>query len=399
MSEIIGKVVYAIKDIDEQAWNRCANPTGAIYNPFIDYRFLASLEASESACNVTGWQPFHVFLEENNEIVGILPLYLKSHSRGEFVFDGGWAHAYERAGGSYYPKLQSSVPFTPATGSRVLIAPGADKERYQQHLLQAAVNIAKKINVSSIHVTFLPEEQSQVAAKCGFLERLDTQYHWRNNDYSIFDDFLKDLSAKKRKNLRRERREAVSSGISIEWVTGSDLEEKHWDAFYEFYTDTSYRKWGSPYLTREFFSEISVRMPEKTLLILAKRNDKYIAGAINFIGGDTIFGRHWGCIEDHRFLHFEICYYQAIDYAIEHNLRYVEAGAQGGHKFARGYMPRTTYSAHWVADPSFKQAVAQFLNEESHYVHRDVDYLEKHSPYRKDIDLRKFQLGSAVVSK
>jgi len=398
LAEIIGKVIYDINEVDEQIWNECANGTPKVFNPFVDHRFLHALELSASACNQTGWQPFHILLEEDSKIVGAMPLYLKSHSRGEFVFDGGWAAAWERAGGSYYPKLQSSIPFTPATGSRLLTLPSKEQENRHKHLLQAAIQVAQKIKVSSLHVTFLPELESQVAKECGLLERLDTQYHWRNEGYSHFDDFLQNLSSKKRKNLRRERRDALSNGISIEWITGADFREHHWDAFYEFYTDTGYRKWGTPYLTREFFSEVSAKMPDQTLLIMAKRNERYIAGAINFIGGDTLFGRHWGCVEDHRFLHFEVCYYQAIDFAIEHNLTYVEAGAQGGHKFARGYMPRTTYSAHWIADASLRKAVAQFLEDESRYVQRDIDYLENHSPYRKDIDLSKFTLQSDTLS-
>ena len=397
MRELVGKVVYEINEIDETDWNRCANPIGEIYNPFVDYRFLRALEVSGSVSNFTGWQPFHLLLEDDGATLAAMPLYLKSHSRGEFVFDGGWAHAWERAGGNYYPKLQCSIPFTPATGPRLLACSDEDQVVYQHHLLQAAIKVAQKINVSSLHITFLPQNESEIAQKSEFLQRVDTQYHWKNAEYETFDEFLSNLSAKKRKNLRRERREAVSNGIEIEWVTGSDLQEHHWDAFYDFYTDTGYRKWGTPYLTREFFSEVSDSMPEQTLLILAKRNNHYIAGAINFIGGDTLFGRHWGCSEWQRFLHFEVCYYQAIDFAIANNLTYVEAGAQGGHKFARGYMPRTTYSSHWIADPSLRRAVEQFLGDESHYVQRDIDYLENHSPYRNDLDLSKFRLQSGSI--
>ena len=379
---LVGRVHYDISEIGAEQWNVCANPEEGLYNPFVDYRFLQALEASQSACPETGWAPFHVALEEDDQTVAVLPLYLKSHSRGEFVFDGGWANAWHQAGGRYYPKLQSSVPFTPATGPRLLAKPSLHRASIQRHLLDVACELAKRTNVSSLHITFMPEGEWGLAGQAGLLQRVDTQFHWKNPGYAHFEDFLKELSSKKRKNIRRERRDALSSGLTIEWLTGADLKEHHWDAFYEFYTDTSYRKWGSGYLSREFFSLVNDSMPESTLLILAKRGSKYIAGAINFLGSDTIFGRNWGCIEHHPFLHFEVCYYQAIEYAIANKLKVVEAGAQGGHKIARGYMPRKTYSAHWLANDNFKSAVADFLRREESYVESDIAYVEAHSPFK-----------------
>ena len=357
-----------------------------MYNPFVDYRFLHALEKSESACPETGWAPFHITLEENNQPVAVMPLYLKSHSRGEYVFDGSWANAWHQAGGRYYPKLQSSVPFTPASGPRLLAIPGEHRRDHQRHLLEVATELAKRNQISSLHVTFMLEDEWQLAGNLNLLQRLDTQYHWYNNNYHNFEQFLDELSSKRRKTIRRERREAIVNDIDVEWVTGSDLLEHHWDAFFEFYEDTTYRKWGSSYLTRQFFSLIGETMPEQVLLILAKRDNRYVAGAINFIGGDTLFGRNWGCTEHHPFLHFELCYYQAIDFAIAHKLKVVEAGAQGSHKIARGYLARETYSAHWLADANFREAVADFLRREKRYVESDINYVEEHSPFKVTID-------------
>ena len=385
------RVLHDLDAISAAAWNRCANPPSASYNPFLDHRFLHALEASGSVCAETGWQPFHVVLSEAggdvDDAIGVVPMYLKSHSRGEYVFDGGWADAFYRAGGRYYPKLQVSVPFTPATGSRLLVADGAANEEVAKQLLNVAVQVAQQTKVSSLHVTFMPERQWQLAADFGCLKRVDTQFHWQNQGYGSFDDFAAELSSKKRKNIRRERREALANGIDIEWLTGS-ISEAQWDAFYRFYVDTGNRKWGTPYLTREFFSRIGESMPERVLLILCKRDGRYIAGAINFIGDEALFGRNWGCIEDHRFLHFETCYYQAIDYAIEHGLERVEAGAQGSHKVARGYLPKPTYSAHWIRDPRLRVAVQRYLREERRYVEEDIAYVEqRRSPFRSTVDV------------
>ena len=312
--------------------------------------------------------------------IGVVPMYLKNHSQGEYVFDYAWADAWQRAGGNYYPKLQISVPFTPASGPRLL----CDQKNleHQQLLVQACQQVAQQTQVSSLHMTFMTEEQWRLAGDQGLLQRMDQQFHWHNGGYKHFDDFLQELASKKRKNLKRERREALRNDIEIEWVTADGLTEKHWDAFYQFYLDTGQRKWGSPYLTRAFFAQIHATMPEDILLIMAKREGRYIAGALNFIGAETLFGRNWGCLEDHRFLHFEVCYYQAIDFAISRGLRRVEAGAQGSHKVARGYLPNATYSAHWIADASFRDAVARFVGEERDYVRQDMAYIDEHSPFK-----------------
>lgn len=387
------RILQSIADLDAATWNACANPPGAPFNPFLRHEFLHALEASGSAVARTGWQPFHLVLEPEGggTVAGVVPMYLKGHSQGEYVFDYAWADAWHRAGGHYYPKLQVSVPFTPATGRRLLAADGSpDTERA---LLGACVQAAEQMEVSSLHVTFLPEAQWQLAGELGYLQRMDQQFHWYNAGYTTFDDFLADLSSKKRKNLRRERRDAVADGIDIEWVTGSDLTEAHWDAFYEFYIDTGSRKWGSPYLTRPFFSLISETMADDVLLILCRRGGRYIAGALNFIGGDTLFGRNWGCIEDHRFLHFETCYYQAIEFAIHRGLKKVEAGAQGGHKVARGYLPEATYSAHWIPDAGFRRAVADFLERERRFVSEEIDYVEERSPFKASLDLELIRRG------
>ncbi len=333
----------------------------------------------------TGWMPYHLLFEDaSGSLAGCMPMYLKSHSRGEYVFDHGWADAFERAGGSYYPKLQVSVPFTPATGPRLLTKPGPGREAAEDQLLAGALEVARRTGVSSLHFTFLPERQWQRLGAHGLLQRTDQQFHWENRGYKTFDDFLADLSSRKRKMIRKERARALENDVSVEWVTGAALTEEHWDAFYRFYMDTGDRKWGSPYLTREFFSLIGERMPDETLLIMAKRNGRYIAGALNFIGSDVLFGRNWGAIEHHPFLHFECCYYQAIDFAITHELKRVEAGAQGEHKLARGYLPARTYSAHWIANESFSQAVEEYLTRERAHVDRDIAVLGEYSPFRQD---------------
>ncbi len=393
--ERTARILHDIDAIDAAAWNRCANPAGVEYNPFLDHRFLRALEDSGSVSAKTGWQPFHIVLSESGGIddaVGVVPMYLKSHSQGEYVFDAGWAEAFYRAGGHYYPKLQASVPFTPATGRRLLAAEGDAASEVENQLLDVAVQVARQIKVSSLHFTFLPEDQWRRVTGLGFLQRMDTQFHWHNDDYRAFDDFVARLSSKKRKNIRRERREAVTNGIDIEWLSG-DISESQWDAFYRFYVDTGSRKWGTPYLNREFFSRIGETMGEQVLLVMCRRAGRYIAGAINFIGSRTLFGRNWGCIEDHRFLHFETCYYQAIDFAIHRGLERVEAGAQGAHKIARGYMPRPTYSAHWIRDPRLRSAVDQYLDGERRHVAEDIAYVEqRHSPYRSNLDLTSYRV-------
>ncbi len=383
--QIVIRVANALETVDPLAWDACANPGGDIpYNPFTSYSFLNALEKSGSATMETGWAPYHLLLETpSGDLAGCMPLYLKSHSQGEYVFDYGWADAFERAGGRYYPKLLSAVPFTPATGRRLLVNPLLNAPDAEDYLIAGCVEITKRLDVSSLHLNFLPQDQWERLGDHGFLRRMDQQFHWENNGFETFDAFLDALASRKRKQIRKERNEALSNDIEIEWVTGNDLTDAHWDAFFNFYMDTGSRKWGSPYLTRDFFTRINQAMPDKTLLILAKRAGRYIAGALNFIGGDTLFGRNWGCVEDHRFLHFEVCYYQAIDFAIAHGLKRVEAGAQGAHKLARGYMPQETYSAHWIANPSFRTAVSDYLENERAFVQRDVRALAQHSPFKK----------------
>ena len=378
------KILRRISDLDPEGWDACATGSGA-YNPFTSYAFLSALEDSNSACQETGWQPFHLAVERDSTLVGVVPMYLKSHSQGEYVFDYAWADAWHRAGGQYYPKLQASIPFTPATGPRLLCREPNDAN--YELLLSACLEVADQVDVSSLHMTFMQPEQWDIAERMGFLTRMDQQFHWHNPGYDTFDAFLADLSSKKRKNLRRERREAIQADIDIEWCRGAEISEAHWDDFYQFYLDTGTRKWGSPYLTRQFFTLISERMANDVLLILAKRQGRYIAGALNFVGGDTLFGRNWGCIEDHRFLHFEVCYYQAIDYAIALGLKHVEAGAQGGHKVIRGYLPKPTLSAHWIKDQGFSEAVARFLKEERAHVSQDMEAIAQRSPFNANVDI------------
>ncbi|MBK1623623.1 GNAT family N-acetyltransferase [Afifella marina] len=383
-SSINLRVISGLSEIDRSAWDRCANPPGTDFNPFLSWDFLEALERAGCATARTGWAPRHLVAGgESGEIWGVVPCYLKSHSQGEYVFDYGWADAFERAGGRYYPKIQVSVPFTPATGRRLLVAPGAEAEARRQILAAGIAEVTRLHDASSAHVTFLPEAEASELEDVGYLVRTDQQFHWTNKGYETFDDFLGDLSSRKRKGIRKERREALEDGIEVEWVRGSDLTEAHWDAFFEFYMDTGARKWGHPYLNRKFFSLIGERMADQIVLILARRAGCYVAGALNFIGSETLYGRYWGCIEEHPCLHFELCYYQAIDYALAHGLTRVEAGAQGPHKLARGYVPVTTYSAHLIAEPRFRRAVADYLASERRHVELENRILAEHTPFRK----------------
>ena len=392
------QVVQGLSELPRDAWDACViEAEGASVehhpypaNPFLRWDFLEALESSGSVAAATGWQPVHlVAFSRDKEICGAMPLYLKNHSQGEYVFDYAWADALHRAGGRYYPKLQCSVPFTPVTGSRLLTRQGAHAASVRALLLRAGTELAKEVNASSIHITFPTEQQWHELGELGLLQRTDQQFHWRNRDYHSFDDFLSELSSKKRKNIRRERRAVRVAGLSIEWVTGKDLTEAHWDFFFRCYLDTGSRKWGSPYLTREFFSLVGERMAENILLILCKRGSREIAAAINFIGSDALYGRNWGCIEDHEFLHFEACYYQAIDFAIAKGLDRVEAGAQGAHKIARGYVPRLTYSAHWIAHEGLRLALEDYLKHERAHVSAHLDDLLEHVPFRKNLEVPK----------
>jgi uncharacterized protein len=410
-SEITLEAVASVSEIAAADWDACADPqlpadsldrldtlaspdaaiysgagSKAAYNPFVSHAFFSALEASGSAVARTGWGPRHLLARLDGEIAGIVPCYLKSHSQGEYVFDRGWADAYERAGGRYYPKLQASVPFTPATGPRLLIRDGVDKDEIGTALASGLVALCEATKASSVHVTFAREAEWKFLAAHGFLQRTDQQFHWHNQGFGSFDDFLGTLNSRHRKAIKRERREAVASDITIHALTGSDITEDAWDAFFAFYMETGSRKWGRPYLTRSFFSLIGESMPQDVLLVMARRNGRWIAGAINFIGGDTLFGRNWGAIEHHPFLHFEVCYYQAIDFAIKRGLKTVEAGAQGEHKIARGYLPQTTYSAHYIADSGLRHAIADYLKRERAYVAEAGRELAELGPFRRDAE-------------
>jgi len=382
-SPLTATIHPATAAIPAAVWNSLApSASGVTDNPFLDHAFFLALEQSGCATARTGWQPQHILLSDPaGTPVGLMPLFLKSHSMGEYVFDHGWADAYERAGGHYYPKLQCSVPFTPATAPKLLV-PSGNLET-EATLLAAAQQLAEQRHASSIHMTFVPKAEAGAIESLGWLKRLDTQFHWHNQGYSSFDDFLETLSSRKRKTIRRERRDALADGLTVKWLTGSDLEEHHWDAFFAFYEDTGARKWGRPYLNREFFSRLNETMADRIVLMLTYDGPTPIAGAINFIGSDRIFGRNWGCTRDVPFLHFELCYYQAIDYAIAHKLKVVEAGAQGEHKLARGYEPTTTYSTHWIAHPGLRDAVADYLEHERQAVEHNQEMLEEYTPFRK----------------
>ena len=378
------RVANSMAEIDAAEWDACANPDPARFNPFVSHAFLNALEEAGTIGRRTGWLPQHLVLEgPDGGVAGAMPCYLKSHSRGEYVFDWGWADAYERAGGSYYPKLLSAVPFTPVPGPRLLVPSGPDREEREQTLAAAAITLAQRLSVSSLHITFPTEEEWRRLPELGFLQRTDQQFHWHNEGYSSFDDFLASLASRKRKTVRKERAQALAPDITIEHLTGADISEEHWDAFFDFYLDTGSRKWGRPYLNRRFFSLLGEAMADKCLLVMAKRRGRYVAGALNLIGGDCLYGRYWGAVEHHPCLHFEICYYQAIAYAIAHGLSRVEAGAQGEHKLARGYMPVPTYSLHWIADPNFRRAVARYLEEERREMTEHRDILAAYGPYRR----------------
>jgi len=404
-SEITLESVPSVSEIPAADWDACANPgpvpdsierldtlaaagttSKPAYNPFVSHAFFAALEASGSACARTGWGPRHLIARVNDDIAGIVPCYLKSHSQGEYVFDRGWADAYERAGGRYYPKLQASVPFTPATGPRLLIRNGFDSDEIGTALANGLAALCGITEASSVHVTFAPEAEWKFLAAHGFLQRTDQQFHWHNQDYRDFDGFLGSLNSRHRKAIKRERRDALANGITIHALTGSGITEDVWDAFFSFYMETGSRKWGRPYLTRAFFSLLGESMAKDVLLIMARRNGRWIAGAINFIGSDALFGRNWGAVEHHPFLHFEVCYYQAIEFAIQRGLKTVEAGAQGEHKIARGYLPQTTYSAHYIADAGLRRAISDYLRRERAYVAEAGRELTEAGPFRKTRD-------------
>jgi len=380
---VLARTVSSIDEIDRDIWNALADRPGQPFNPFVAHEFLSALEQSGSVAPETGWAPMHLVLEDHGEVTGVMPLYAKGHSQGEYVFDHHWADAYMRAGGQYYPKLLCAAPFTPVPGPRLL----AKTDDARQRLAFALRQIVQQMGVSSAHVNFTTDkDQTALTAAC-FLPRMGEQFHWFNRGYQSFDDFLEQLSSRKRKAIRRERRDACAKGVAIRHLTGGEIEERHWDAFWMFYLDTGARKWGEPYLTRDFFRLIAETMPEHLLMIVAEREDagvsQPIAGALNFIGGDTLYGRYWGCTEDVPFLHFEICYHQAIDYAIAHGLARVEAGAQGQHKIARGYEPVPTHSAHWIADSGFRGAIDNYLEAERAQTGMEIEALRDYMPFKK----------------
>jgi uncharacterized protein len=375
------KVHTSIAEIPAAAWDACAGEE----NPSVSHAFLNALEESGSTTPRTGWTAQHLTVAgPGSSIVGVVPLYAKTHSYGEYIFDYGWADAFERAGGRYYPKLLSASPFTPVPGPRLMAHAGAPPET-RAHLIAAMIELAKRRRISSLHVNFPETTDLEALTEAGFLQRMGQQFHWTNDGFRDFDDFLAALNSRKRKAVKKERREALAPGLEIDVLTGTDLKPRHWDAFYEFYLATSDRKWGSAYLNRRFFALIGERMPEKIVLIMARHGADYVAGAFNLLGTETIYGRNWGSYGDYKFLHFECCYYQAIEFAIAHGLKRVEAGAQGPHKLQRGYLPVPTYSAHWIPDSGFRRAVAQFLAREREMMAQKIEHLtDNYSPFRHD---------------
>lgn len=375
------RLVERIADIPAADWDACA---GSDY-PFVRHAFLNTLETSGSVGERTGWVPRHMVVEDpDGRLVGAVPLYLKGHSYGEYVFDWAWADAWERAGGQYYPKLLAAVPYTPVTGPRLLTRPGGDEASLRDAAVSGLVQITEKMGLSSLHVTFPTEAEAARMEEIGMIRRMGQQFHWPNHGYENFNDFLGALTSRKRKQIRKERREVADAGLDVRALTGSAIEERHWDAFFQFYVDTYDRKWGQPYLTREFFSRIGEVMPDQVVLVMAELGGTPVAGALNFRGRDALYGRNWGAAADFRFLHFEACYYQAIEFAIAHKIPSVEAGTQGQHKLQRGYMPVPTWSAHYIPDQNFRRAVEDFCIHERRAIEHEMEMLEKHTPYRQD---------------
>jgi predicted N-acyltransferase len=380
------EVLGAITEIDAALWDACACPEaadgGRPFDPFTTHRFLRALETSRSVGPGTGWAPRYLVARADGQVIAVAPLYAKGHSQGEYIFDHNWAQAYERAGGRYYPKLQMAVPFTPATGRRFLTRPGWEEVGIAA-LVQGAMRLTEENGLSSLHITFCTKAEAEAGEALGLMARASQQFHWENDRYADFDGFLAALSSRKRKSIRKERAEAQSFGGQIVALTGDAIRPEHWDAFWEFYQDTGARKWGQPYLTRGFFDQAHETLRDDMLLVLALRDGKPIAGALNFIGRDVLYGRYWGCTEHHPCLHFELCYYQAIDFAIAHGLARVEAGAQGEHKLARGYLPVETHSLHWVRDAGFADAIARYLVAERAAVSEEIEVLTSYGPFKR----------------
>ena len=383
MKKFSFKIETSLNNIDEKKWNLCAS-SNRDFNPFNSYQFLKALESSNSINSNSGWNSAYIIIKNNmNQIVAFVPSYLKTNSSGEYVFDYEWANAYHRAGGKYYPKLQISIPYTPVTGSRFLIDETFNYDEIMEYISSEIISICPKIEASSAHITFLTKKESQKLEKLGWLIRKDQQFHWKNNNYDTFSDFLNSLSSRKRKNIKKERLKFIDNDINIEHLTKDKISDEHWDYFYQFYIDTTTRKWGQDYLKKDFFYKIGSTMKNEILLIMAKKGNKYIAGALNFLGKNTIYGRNWGSLVDYKFLHFELCYYQAIEYAIKNKIKIVEAGAQGTHKISRGYSPVITYSAHWMKERNFHEAVKKYLDYEVLEVEKSKKILENYLPYKK----------------
>jgi hypothetical protein len=385
-SEIEITLTGGVAAVPPAEWDALACPEtadgGRPVDPFTTHRFLSALEASGSVGPGSGWAPRILVARAGGRAIAAMPMYAKAHSQGEYIFDHAWAAAYERAGGRYYPKLQVAVPFTPATGRRFLTRPG-EEARGRAALVAAALGVARRGGLSSLHVTFCTAAEAAEAARLGLLHRVTQQFHWENRGYGSYEDFLGTLASRKRKALRKERSVAQAFGGRIRLLTGDDLTPAHWDAFWAFYQDTGSRKWGRPYLTRDFFDRVHATMRDDVLLVVAERDGRPVAGALNFIGRHTLYGRYWGCLEEHPCLHFELCYHQAIDWAIAQGLARVEAGAQGEHKLARGYLPAATHSLHWFADAGLERAVAQYLAAERSAVGQDIEVMTAYGPFRR----------------
>ena len=380
------EVLSSLSQIAAEEWDACACSEvadgGRPLDPFTTHRFLLALEDSGSVGPGSGWQPQYMVAYLDGLMVAVAPLYAKGHSQGEYIFDHNWAHAYENAGGRYYPKLQLAVPFTPATGRRFLVRPGYEQVG-QAALVQGAVQLGANNNLSSLHITFCTPEEAEAGKQMGLMHRITQQFHWLNDGYDDFDGFLAALSSRKRKTLRKERQQAQGFGGDIRSLTGDQIEPHHWDDFWIFYQDTGARKWGSPYLTRAFFDIAQETLRDDIVLVMAERNGHNVAGALNFAGRETLFGRYWGCLEHHPCLHFELCYYQAIDWAIANGLKRVEAGAQGQHKLARGYLPSEVHSLHWFHDSGFGKAVDRYLQAEKDAIAEEIEVLTEYGPFRK----------------
>ena len=377
------KVLENIDAIAPSEWDACAGTD----NPFVRHAFLRALEDSGSVGKQSGWLPQHLIIEDDTgTLLGAVPMYLKSHSQGEYVFDWGWADAYERAGGRYYPKLQAAIPYSPVAGPRLLVRPGNIASTVRSALTAGLIEVAKQYGVSSLHVTFADESDAKFLESSGFLVRHGYQFHWKNAGYDTFDDFLDNLSSRKRKNIRKERRKVEEAGIQVLTLNGADIKPQHWDEFHRFYVNTYDRKWGYPYLTRDFFAMLGEEMADQVALVRADIDDLAIAGALNMVGSDALYGRNWGCAGRYKFLHFEACYYRAIDFAIERGLKTVEAGTQGPHKIQRGYLPQRTYSAHWIRDEGFRNAVADYLDRERQAEAGEAVALSELSPFRRTLD-------------